>query len=99
MAASLDEIDIHLLSLLQTDADVTNVELARAVGLSPAATLHRVRHLKESGVIQVVSARLDPASAGFELQTYVAATLTKHDPRASSAFEEMLRSMPQVIAA
>jgi Lrp/AsnC family transcriptional regulator, leucine-responsive regulatory protein len=99
MATSLDEIDIQLLALLQTDADVTNIQLARSVGLSPAATLHRVRHLKETGVIRVVSARLDPAAAGFALQAYVAATLTRHDPRASNAFEELLRGMPQVIAA
>lgn len=99
MAVTLDEIDIQLLTLLQTDADVTNVELARQIGLSPAATLHRVRHLKETGVIRTISARLDPAAAGFALQTYVAATLTRHDPRASNAFEEMLRSMPQVVAA
>lgn len=99
MAVSLDEIDIHLLTLLQTDADVTNVELARSVGLSPAATLHRVRHLKESGVIRGITARLDPAAAGFALQVYVAATLTRHDPRSSDAFEDMLRGMPQVIAA
>jgi Lrp/AsnC family transcriptional regulator, leucine-responsive regulatory protein len=99
MAISLDEIDVQLLLLLQTDADVTNVELARSIGLSPAATLHRVRHLKESGVIRVISAHLDPAAAGFALQVYVAATLTRHDPRSSDAFEDMLRAMPQVIAA
>jgi Lrp/AsnC family transcriptional regulator, leucine-responsive regulatory protein len=99
MAISLDEIDVQLLVLLQTDADVTNVDLARSIGLSPAATLHRVRHLKESGVIRVISARLDPAAAGFALQVYVAATLTRHDPRSSDAFEDMLRAMPQVIAA
>ena len=86
-------------TLLQTDADVTNVELARSVGLSPAATLHRVRHLKDSGVIRSITARLDPAAAGFALQVYVAATLTRHDPRAGNAFEDMLRAMPQVIAA
>ncbi len=99
MAVPLDEIDIQLLVLLQTDADVTNVDLSRSIGLSPAATLHRVRHLKESGVIRVISARLDPAAAGFALQVYVAATLTRHDPRSSDAFEDMLREMPQVVAA
>jgi Lrp/AsnC family leucine-responsive transcriptional regulator len=99
MAIQLDEIDVQLLTMLQTDADVTNVELARAVGLSPAATLHRVRHLKDSGVIRSITARLDPAASGFALTVYVAATLTRHDPRASNAFEDMLQSMPQVIAA
>ena len=71
MAVELDEVDIKLLSALQEDADRTNVELARLVGLSPAATLHRVRWLKESGVIRIISAQLDPAAVGFALQLYV----------------------------
>ena len=50
MALSLDVIDVRLLTALQADADRPNVELARLVGLSPAATLNRVRRLKESGV-------------------------------------------------
>jgi len=44
---------MQLLTALQADADRTNLELARLVGLSPAATLHRVRWLKESGVIRI----------------------------------------------
>src|SRR6266567_92458 len=61
MAVSLDEVDVQLLTALQEDADRTNVELARLTGLSPAATLHRVRRLKESGVIRVIRADADPA--------------------------------------
>src|SRR5215472_7632095 len=85
MTASLDEVDIQLLTALQENADRTNVELARLAGLSPAATLHRVRRLKESGVIRVIRADVDPAAAGFPLQVYVTATLTRHDPRSSRA--------------
>jgi DNA-binding Lrp family transcriptional regulator len=99
MAVDLDEIDIRLLNALQADADCTNVELARLVGLSPAATLHRVRWLKESGVIRIISAQLDPAAAGFPLQMYVTATLTRHDPRSSRIFDDQIRAMPQIIAA
>jgi|SRR5215813_7065654 len=99
MAVDLDDIDIRLLTALQEDADRTNVELARIVGLSPAATLHRVRWLKESGVIRIISASLDPAAAGFPLQVYVAATLARHDPRATTVFEDQVRALPQVIAA
>ena len=51
MAISLDSIDLKLLEELQIDADRPNVELARLVELSPAATLHRVRRLKESGIV------------------------------------------------
>src|ERR1700745_1479600 len=99
MAVSLDEVDIQLLTALQEDADRTNVELARLVGLSPAATLHRVRRLKESGVIRILSAPLAPAAAGFPLQVYVTASLARHDLRSSDRFEGLIRSAPQIIAA
>jgi len=99
MAAQLDDIDITLLTALQEDADRTNVELARLSGLSPAATLHRVRRLKESGVIRIISAQLDPAAVGYPLQVYATATLARHDPRSSRVFDEVIRALPQVIAA
>jgi DNA-binding Lrp family transcriptional regulator len=99
MTVVLDEIDLQLLSELQADADRTNVELSRMVGLSPAATLNRVRRLKASGVIKVISARLDAAALGFPLQMYVAATLGRHDPRATRAFEDQVRAIPQIITA
>ena len=50
MALSLDEVDVKLLSELERDASRTNVELARLSGLSPAATLNRVRRLKDQGL-------------------------------------------------
>ena len=90
---------MQLLTALQEDADRTNVELARLVGLSPAATLHRVRRLKETGVIRVIRAQLDPAAAGFPLQVYVTATLARHDPRSSRVFDDQIRALPQIIAA
>jgi Lrp/AsnC family leucine-responsive transcriptional regulator len=99
MADSLDEIDVQLLAELQVDADRTNVELARLVGLSPAATLHRVRRLKSSGLVRRVAAQLDPDAAGFPLQVYVSVTLARHEPRTSRAFENEVRALPQVIAA
>ncbi|HEY2443386.1 MAG TPA: Lrp/AsnC family transcriptional regulator [Streptosporangiaceae bacterium] len=99
MAIELDEVDVRLLTALQADADRTNVELARMVGLSPAATLHRVRWLKESGVIRIISAQLDPAAVGFPLQMYVTATLARHDPRSSRIFEDHVRALPQIVAA
>jgi len=99
MAVELDEVDVKLLTALQADADRTNVELARLVGLSPAATLHRVRWLKESGVIRIISAQLDPAAAGFPLQLYMTATIARHDPRSTRVFEDQVRALPQIIAA
>jgi Lrp/AsnC family transcriptional regulator, leucine-responsive regulatory protein len=99
MPVSLDEIDVRLLAELQADADRPNVALARLVGLSPAATLNRVRRLKESGVIRGVSARIDSATAGFTLQVYVLVTLARHEDRAARRFTETVRGLPQIIAA
>jgi Lrp/AsnC family transcriptional regulator, leucine-responsive regulatory protein len=99
MAVSLDLIDLSLLEELQTDADRPNVELARLVGLSPAATLHRVRRLKESGIVRGVVARLDPTAAGFPLQVYVAVTLQHHGDAAHRRFRQALQEIPEVITA
>jgi Lrp/AsnC family transcriptional regulator, leucine-responsive regulatory protein len=99
MASELDEIDVSLLAMLQTDADRTNLELARLVGLSPAATLNRVRRLKEAGVIRRVAARLDPSLVGLPLQVYVSITMVRNDPVATRGFVETVRETPQIIAA
>lgn len=99
MAVTLDEIDVRLLKELEIDADRPNVELARIVGLSPAATLHRVRRLKESGVIRQITARLDSAAAGFTLQVYVMITLARHDEVAERRFFQEVRALDQVISA
>jgi len=99
MATVLDLIDLKLLEELQRDADRHNVELARLVELSPAATLHRVRRLKESGLIRGIVARLDTSSAGFPLQVYVAVTLQRHDEASHRRFAGTVRAMPEVIAA
>jgi Lrp/AsnC family leucine-responsive transcriptional regulator len=99
MAISLDEIDVKLLTELQLDADRPNVELARVIGLSPAATLNRVRRLKESGVLRRISARLDSTAAGFPLQVYLMVTMARHDEAATRRFQEAVTSLPQVIAA
>ena len=99
VAISLDSIDIRLLEELQANADRPNVELARLVELSPAATLHRVRRLKESGIISGIVARLDSVAAGFPLQVYVSVTLERHDDAAHIRFARAVRSMAEVISA
>ena len=99
MADSLDEIDVRLLAELERDADRPNVELARIVGLSPAATFNRVRRLKSSGVIAATVARVDPAAAGFPLQVYVAVTLSRHDEAAHARFAKAVGELPAVLSA
>lgn len=99
LADSLDLIDARLLEALQNDADRSNVELARMVGLSAAATLHRVRRLKESGIVRGVVALVDPTAVGFPLQVYVAVALQRHDDASHKRFSDAVRAMPEVISA
>lgn len=99
MPEQLDEIDVRLLRELEADADRSNVELARLVGLSPAATLNRVRRLKESGIVASIQARVDPGRAGFPLQVFLAATLGGHDQAAHRRFETTVKKLPNVIQA
>ena len=98
MAIQLDEIDVRLLRELETDADRPNVELARIVGLSPAATLNRVRRMKETGVIRKITARLNSATAGFTLQVYVLATI-QHNENAERRFNAEVMAMDNIISA
>jgi len=97
MPIELDEIDVALLTQLQQDADRTNLELAAQVGLSPAATLHRVRRLKESGAIRIISAQVEPAAVGFPLSVFVAVTTA--GVRATQRFEQQVQALPQIIVA
>jgi Lrp/AsnC family transcriptional regulator, leucine-responsive regulatory protein len=99
MAVSLDEIDVRLLRELERDADRPNVELARIVGLSPAATLNRVRRMKEEGVIAGIHARVEPGAAGFPLQVYVLAALGVHDQAANKRFEATVKKLANVVQA
>jgi DNA-binding Lrp family transcriptional regulator len=99
MAVQLDEIDLKILSELEHDADRPNVELARVVGLSAAATLHRVRRLKDEGVIRAITAVVDPEAAGFPLSVYVAVTVGRHDEAAHNRLQDAVAGIPQVIRA
>jgi Lrp/AsnC family leucine-responsive transcriptional regulator len=96
---SLDLIDLELLKQLQVDADRSNVELARLVGLSPTATLHRVRRLKTSGIIRAVVAELDATLAGFPLHVYLLVTIERHDDAGHRRFMAAVQAMSEVIAA
>jgi len=87
------------LALLQDRGDTPNVELARAVGLSPATTLRRVRRLREEGVIDAVRAVVEPASVGLALDAFVLATLDEHSGRADARFAREVAKLPAVLRA
>lgn len=95
----LDDIDCALLAILQERGDAQNVALAREVGLSPAATLRRVRRLREEGVVEAVRAVVDPARVGLVIDAFVLGTLAEHSDRADASFGKALAKMPNVLRA
>ena len=63
----LDEIDLRILRDLQENGKITNVELARRVGISAPPCLRRVRALEEAGFITGYHAEVEPAKLGYNL--------------------------------
>src|SRR5215831_7221226 len=68
---TLDEIDVALLRVLQTDGRLSNVELARKINLSPPATHARVRRLEQQAFIRQYTAIVDREKAGYDLLCFV----------------------------
>ena len=92
----LDEIDRKILAELQADGRMTNVELARRVGISAPPCLRRVRVLEEAGFIRGYHAELDPRSLGFEVQVFAMVRLQNQSERDLAAFEGRARDWPLV---
>ncbi|WP_045387008.1 Lrp/AsnC family transcriptional regulator [Falsirhodobacter sp. alg1] len=94
--AKLDPIDRQILAELQADGRMTNVELARRVGISAPPCLRRVRALEEAGYICGYHADVNPRELGFEVQVFAMVRLHSQAERDLSAFEEHCRSLPLV---
>jgi Lrp/AsnC family leucine-responsive transcriptional regulator len=67
----IDEIDLQILELLQTNARISNAEMARHLGMAPSAVLERVRKLEVKNLLQGYHARLDPGPLGLGLLAFV----------------------------
>jgi DNA-binding Lrp family transcriptional regulator len=92
----LDAIDRAILRELQQDGSITNVELARRVGLSAPPCLRRVRALEEAGVITGYRALVDPAALGFEVVCFAMVQLAAQGQAELAAFQASMKEWPAV---
>jgi len=83
----LDELDLRILAILQSDSSVSNVELAARAHASPPTCLRRVSKLKEAGVIQREVAILDYAKIGPTLTAIIEVSLDRQAAEDLDAFE------------
>ena len=93
----LDSIDLKILEQLQKNGRMPNVELARAVHLSPSPCLARVRALEASGHIARYVTLLDPLKLGLTVSVFIQVRLEKQVERALEAFEQAMRGRPEVM--
>ncbi|MDP1668257.1 Lrp/AsnC family transcriptional regulator [Phaeovulum sp.] len=92
----LDEIDRKILAELQADGRMTNVELAKRVGISAPPCLRRVRTLEEAGYIRGYHADVNPRELGFEVGVFAMVRLLSQAETDLSAFEARCRAWPLV---
>jgi DNA-binding Lrp family transcriptional regulator len=93
----LDAIDRAILAILQTNARLTNVELAQQVHLSPSACLRRVRQLEDGGVIASYVALLDPRAVGQAGTSFTIVNVERTSIEALSRFEAAVKLEPAIL--
>ncbi len=94
----LDELDRAILRELQVDGRMTSTELAERVGLSPSATLRRIRRLEESGVIDRYVMLLNPVALGRSVSVFVEMSLDSQAEDVLDEFEVAIRAAPEVMS-
>lgn len=93
----LDAIDLRILTELQQDGSLTNVELARRVHLSPSPCLVRVKALETAGVIQRYVALADPKAVGLGLNVFISISLKEQAKDSLAEFERRIAEHDQVM--
>jgi DNA-binding Lrp family transcriptional regulator len=93
---TLDELDWRILKELQGSGRMTNVELARRVGISPPPCLRRVRALEKAHIINGYRAILDQKLLGFDVTMFAMVGLHSQAEADLIAFERRVRAMPVV---
>tara|TARA_B100001057_G_scaffold45307_3_gene40383 strand:+ start:1675 stop:2130 length:456 start_codon:yes stop_codon:yes gene_type:complete len=93
----MDHFDKRLLSILQTNGRMSNVELSDAVNLSESACLRRVKSLEERGFIDKYVALLDQKKAGLTDTVFVHVVLKREEKSELLAFEEAVKKIPEIL--
>lgn len=94
--SKLDDLDLRILTELQSNGRMTNVDLASRVGISPPPCLRRVRALEEAGVITGYRAQLDERQLGLDVVCFAFVQLASQAEADLEAFEARVRALTAV---
>jgi DNA-binding Lrp family transcriptional regulator len=97
MSKTLDRLDRRILDELQADARISNQELAKRVGLSPAPCWRRLRRLEEGGFIGGYATLLDGPAVGLPILAYALVSLENHHPETVREFDQLVQDRPEVL--
>ncbi|MDZ4709515.1 MAG: Lrp/AsnC family transcriptional regulator [Saprospiraceae bacterium] len=92
----LDKLDYRILKILQENSKITNLDLSKMIGLSPAPTLERVKKLEQAGIIGSYHAKLDWKAMGFQVKTFVLVSLNWKSPDTMDRFLDKIRKIDEV---
>ncbi len=95
--SKLDKIDLKILKILQKNSKITNLDLSKQIGLSPAPTLERVKKLENSGIIESYHAQVNPQSIGLNVKTFVLVSLAWQKENALNNFLEKVESIEEIV--
>ena len=93
----MDTIDKKILEILQINAKITNAQLSKDIGLSPAPTLERVKKLESLGYIKSYHALIDMEKVGLGVNTFVHVTLKGHNKENIDAFLKEINQIDEVM--
>jgi DNA-binding Lrp family transcriptional regulator len=96
MRVKLDATDWRILAELQADGRMTNVELAKRIGISPPPCLRRMRALEEAGLITGYRALVDEKKAGFDMTAFAMVGLSSQSEADLLAFQQQVAGWPIV---
>ncbi|HVW68954.1 MAG TPA: Lrp/AsnC family transcriptional regulator [Steroidobacteraceae bacterium] len=97
MSKTLDRVDRRILDTLQADARISNQELAKRVGLSPAPCWRRLRRLEEDGFILGYATLLNSSAIGLPILAYALVSLENHHPETVRLFDRLIQERPEVL--
>jgi DNA-binding Lrp family transcriptional regulator len=93
----LDKIDLKILKILQENSKITNLDLSKKIGLSPAPTLERVKKLENNDVIKSYHAEVNPQSLNLNVKTFVLVDLAWQKEKALENFIQKLEDITEVV--
>ncbi len=92
----MDKVDLKILKILQENSKITNLELSKKIGLSPAPTLERVKKLENSKIIESYHAVVNPQAIGLSVKTFVLVSLAWQKENALNNFLDKIRAISEI---